>query len=260
MSNPIRSSMARLGLGRATATARFVIIGLPRSGTTYLMTLLNSHPDVICHGELYNPYAVISSGGRDESHDEVLGRDKDPVAFLDGVFARGQGKRGVAALGFKFMLGQNLAVLRAILDDPEIRIIYVKRWNKLAQVASWLAALKSMEWARPKARKAGAAAKVRANPRKISQHWHEFDTQEMMFEALLEGRPQARLDLEYRELFEPGIAARLCDFLGVRARDDLTSPLAKQGANHILDRFEHPDPIKYYFRQIGRGDWLNDEL
>ncbi|MGX0901644.1 LPS sulfotransferase NodH [Roseovarius sp. MBR-79] len=33
---------------------RFLIIGLPRSGTTYLMMLLNAHPAIHRSGEQFN--------------------------------------------------------------------------------------------------------------------------------------------------------------------------------------------------------------
>ena len=122
---------------------RFAIVGLPRSGTTYLMTLLNSHPEVLCHGELFNPYAVIEADRRDETAERVLARDSDPAGFLETIWSTG----GRTAVGFKFMLGHNVAVLRVLMTDPDIRLICVRRDNRAAQAASWIAAVKRRAWA-----------------------------------------------------------------------------------------------------------------
>ena len=41
------------------AAARFVILAAPRSGSNQLCTLLNSHPEILCHHEVYNPSAIF---------------------------------------------------------------------------------------------------------------------------------------------------------------------------------------------------------
>ena len=117
------------GSARTSPLQRFVIIGLPRSGTTYLMTLLNSHRDVVCYGERFNPYGVIDQSDQDDSHDAILTRDKDPLGHMQALYAKAE-QSTVSAAGFKFMLGHNLAVLRGLQADPKIRILYIWRENK----------------------------------------------------------------------------------------------------------------------------------
>ena len=39
----------------AASTTRFVILAAPRSGSNLLCTLLNSHPEILCHHEVFNP-------------------------------------------------------------------------------------------------------------------------------------------------------------------------------------------------------------
>jgi LPS sulfotransferase NodH len=65
---------------------RFVILAAPRTGSNWLCSLLNSHPDVLCHHELFNPSGVFYAlGHRDGALD--LGtpeeRDRRPLAFLE---------------------------------------------------------------------------------------------------------------------------------------------------------------------------------
>lgn len=237
---------------------RFVILGLPRSGTTYLASFLNTHPDIFCSGEQYNPYAVIGSAGLDDSHETVLVRDKDPVAFMTTFFASKDAAQ-VSCAGFKFMIGHNIQVLRYLEQDPDITIIHVWRENRVAQAASLLKALRSDKWTQVRKTK-HIDIKVDASPRKISQHWHEYETYDHLIGQWMNARPNPKITLEYCELFEPDFQDRICTFLGVNHSAKMKSRLVKQGVNTILDRFMNPKPIRYYFTQIGKAHWLDNEL
>lgn len=237
---------------------RFVILGLPRSGTTYLMALLNSHRDVLCSSEQFNPYAVIGRKGEDSSHEAVLGRDKDPVAHMAAFFDRAEAS-GVACGGFKYMIGHNLKILKQLATDPDVSIIYIWRENKLAQVSSLLKAGQSKKWTQTKVDD-HVARKIHATPRQISHRWHEYATFDHLIAMWLETLPNPKITYEYREMFKPGFEEGACDFLGVPYRGKMKSRLVKQGNNSVLKRFEDPGPIRYYFNQVGLGHWLEDEL
>ena len=236
---------------------RFVILGLPRSGTTYLMSLLDAHRDVICAGEQYNPYAVIGAE-HDDSHAAVLGRDKDPVGHMHRFFEEAAAK-GAACGGFKFMIGHNLNVLQALAEDPGICIIYVWRENRLAQVSSLIKAHQSRKWAQSKPDE-HVTRKIGATPRQISHRWHEYATFDHLISIWLAKLSNPRITYEYRELFRPGFEEQVCNFLEVPYRRGMKSPLVKQSSNSIVERFEDPRPIRYYFTQIGLKRWLEDEL
>lgn len=236
---------------------RFIILGLPRSGSTYLMSLLDAHRDVICGGEHYNPFAVIDRRA-DEGHKAVLGRDKDPVGHMQAFFAK-TAKRGVACGGFKFMIGHNLEVLKALGADPELAIINVWRENKLAQTSSLIKAAQSKKWAQTRPDE-HVDRKIAATPRQISHRWHEYATFDYLIAQWLEGLANPKVTYEYRELFQPGFEENVCGFLGVPYQSTMKSKLVKQGSNSILDRFKDPKPIRYYFTQVGLERWLEDEL
>lgn len=237
---------------------RFVILGLPRSGSTYLMTLLNAHPDIQCSGEQFNPYAVVGVETDDDSHEAVLGRDMDPVGHMAAFFAQAEAK-GVACGGFKYMIGHNLKIMAELARDPDITILYIWRENRLAQVSSLFKALRSKKWAQTEP-DAYINEKIHATPRNISQRWHEFTTYDHLVSLWLKGLHNPQFTCEYRDLFKPDFERDICDFLGVRYMPNMKSPLVKQGSNAILDRFEHPDPIRYYFTQVDQAHWLEEEL
>ncbi|CUI39869.1 sulfotransferase family protein [Cognatishimia activa] len=236
----------------------FVIIGLPRSGTTYLSTFLHSHPQIYCSGEEFNPYAVVAPSGRDDRHETILNRDRAPTAYLDRFFEN-VAEPEVTHQGFKLMLGHNLEALKYAAAHPDLKIIHIWRDNRLAQAASMILAEKTKDWARLRF-KPKAVTKIATSPRDISRRWHENAAQDFLFAQWLKTLPHARLSLEYKDLFSPALQAQLCAFLNVDPFAPMASPLRRQGPVDVLDRFEDPKPIKYYFTEIGRGDWLKPEL
>ncbi len=237
-------------------------MGLPRSGTTYLMTLLNSHHGIYCSGEQFNPHAIVGIGEREEGYSEVLARDRAPLDFMQAFFERAEmrdGARDVARVGFKYMIGHNIRILQKLADYPDIDLIYLWRENRLAQISSLIKAARSSRWAQTKP-DAHIHEKIAVDPRRISQRWHEFASFDHLFSSWFETLPQRRITLEYRALFAPGFGQQICDFLGLPADPQMKSPLIKQNPNAILERFENPGAIQHYFRQIGYGRWLEPEL
>lgn len=237
---------------------RFVIMGLPRSGTTYLMTLLNAHRRIRCSGEQFNPYAIVGVDQKNRDRRQIWQRDSAPGYFMDAFFARHEAS-DLDRVGFKFMIGHNVWALNRILDDPGLTLIYVHRENKLAQISSLIKATQTRNWAQHR-HDDHVTRKIDVIPTKISQYWHEFATTDRLYAHLFRTLPHRRMALEYREMFQPGFNDRLCDFLGVAPDPEMRSPLVKQGANDILERFEQPDLIARYFTEIGRADWLEPEL
>lgn len=237
---------------------RFVILGLPRSGSTYLMSLLDAHRDVVCAGEQFNPFSVIGEGHPDDSHEAVLSRDMDPVGHMNAFFEQAE-QRGMACGGFKYMIGHNIKILDALAADPDVTIINIWRENKLAQISSLIKAFQNKKWAQKKVDD-HITRKIVATPRQISHRWHEYATFDQLIAMWLEKLPNPKVTYEYREMFQPGFEEGLCDFLGIAHQKRMKSHLVKQGSNSILDRFEDPKPIRYYFTQIGKAHWLEDEL
>ena len=247
------SSPPASGQGR-----RFIIMGLPRSGTTYLMTLLNSHKSVFCSGEQFNPYAIVENDSKVTDAGSVLERDRTPLIFMKEFFARGAAE-GYDRVGFKFMIGHNIRVLDHILNTPDLTLIYVHRNNRLAQISSLIKATETKKWAQSHPDDM-QARKIDVGPRQISQHWHEYATFDRLFAAQFRYLPHSKLQLEYRDMFTPGFNDRICAFLRIAPDPDMRSPLVKQSANTVLDRFKNPKPIRRYFTDLGLKSWLDSEL
>ena len=80
---------------------RFVVLAVPRTGSNLLCTLLNSHPEILCHHEVFNPQGIflaLSHRDQVQQFGDMTDRDQEPLAFLESVWDSGANHRCV---GFK---------------------------------------------------------------------------------------------------------------------------------------------------------------
>src|SRR5436309_6083222 len=110
----------------AAGPVRFVVLNAPRTGSNYLCTVLNSHPEVLCHHEIFNPHVVgvarhlQINGFRMGTLEE---RERDPIAFLQRVWESGA---EYTSVGFKLCWKQHEAAYRAVLHGAAVRKIVLK--------------------------------------------------------------------------------------------------------------------------------------
>jgi hypothetical protein len=108
---------------------RFVILCLGRSGSSHLQSLLDSHPDIRCFGELFSDAAPPQSPAFVNSPGD------DPAVYLEGIF----GACEVPVVGFKLPMNSIKALpasARLVAEDPAMRVIRLSRANLLAQLVS----------------------------------------------------------------------------------------------------------------------------
>ncbi len=106
----------------------FVILCLGRTGSTHLGSLLDSHPDIHCFGELFTD--------RKSTLDEAFIKSpiSDPVQYVAQLTA----PLSERAIGFKLPLNSIRAHPAAVrlLEPAGLRIIRLRRLNLLALFAS----------------------------------------------------------------------------------------------------------------------------
>jgi LPS sulfotransferase NodH len=96
---------------------RFVILAAPRTGSNWLCSLLNSHPGILCHHEVFNPNGIFYAlDFRDGAFDlgTIEERNRRPLEFLSRIW---QHPLGTNCVGFKMTRGQDEHVLQAVLSD-----------------------------------------------------------------------------------------------------------------------------------------------
>ena len=94
--------------------------GCSASGSNVLCTMLDSHPAILCHHEIFNPKGIrlaLRLRGTDFSLGTVAQREQDPRRFLDRVWTT---RLGYSCLGFKLTHRQNELIFRHLLADPTV--------------------------------------------------------------------------------------------------------------------------------------------
>lgn len=125
-------------------TAHFVILGTQRTGTTLIRTSLGSHPEVLCHGEVFNlgkkpyrdeggfwHYSRMSLGNRLRS---VCRPRYATERFLADLYS----SPGYSAIGFKLMLShcRPRPYIWPCVKKRRVKAILVERRNVLKTLVS----------------------------------------------------------------------------------------------------------------------------
>lgn len=128
---------------------KFIIVSGQRTGSTLLESLLASHDEIICQGELLNSGDEIrrNAAGPDVP---LLGEDDDAVVHLQNTLYA-QVPESVRAVGFRLHYdharqGAWKEVRDAIVNDNDVRIIHLTRKNLLDRYLSYRLAIRDDRW------------------------------------------------------------------------------------------------------------------
>lgn len=113
---------------RITKPTGFVIYGAMRTGSNFLVSLLNQFPDVVCHGEAFNPAFV---GLREDYYERLeMARDETAKreADIDGFYDQLLDRANISTLcGFKLFPDHHEPTLKRTLADDSLLKIILKR-------------------------------------------------------------------------------------------------------------------------------------
>ena len=194
---------------------KFVILTAPRSGSNMLCTLLNSHPEILCHHEIFTPDGIFYALHlRDGSFGlgTAAERDGDPLAFLEKVW---RSPLDSPCVGFKLCLRQNEEVRQTVLRDQSVRKILIKRRNRIKTFVSRLIAEETKQW------EVYRAEELIEKPPKVKVEMNALvedieNTNQFYTETkhLLQSLDQAFVEVSYEELCVGQEQQRLLQFLG----------------------------------------------
>ncbi len=133
----------------------FIIAGMPRSGSTFLLTTIQQHPAILAYGELFHP----AIGERSRTH--AIRRDgaalyfdaesADPVDFLKR-WVWIDGNAGFGAIGFKIFAEYVRAkstdrLLERLKEEISgLRVLHIRRTNYFDVYISRIVASKTERW------------------------------------------------------------------------------------------------------------------
>jgi LPS sulfotransferase NodH len=205
---------------------RFAILCMGRSGSTMLQTMLDSHPNIRCFGELFHPNGGFADSG-----------NPDLSAFLDATLASEQ----KAAIGFK-MPWNSLIIYPDVWDlfrRQQFRVILLTRENRLDQFLSMKLAIHNKMWHSfddlglhyPRER-------LHLDPVECLHHLQYFRFGDTMLREASHDLERATID--YRQLTNPTALAPIFSLLGVEPQT-LTPEVVRlrQGSQRdIIENYE----------------------
>jgi FkbM family methyltransferase len=238
----------------------FVIYGSMRTGSNYLVSLLNQFPGIVCHGEAFNPAFV---GLRDDyyrmlaiTREETTKRDRDVHEFYDRIL---DGQNQSNLCGFKLFPGHNEDILQRTLATRSLRKIVLKR-DILTSFISLSQAQASGVWM---IKDSNAAIKLRAQERsdvrivfdgpKFLQYCQRIRDFYRRVERHLSSQAECFLSLWYKDLTRHDTIIKLADFLGRSAPTtvDETALLAKQNHSAPYERVANLEEMLLFLESRG---------
>jgi len=235
---------------------RFVILATPRCGSNWLCSLLDSHPDILCHHELFNPEGIHLSRSLPSRRDipgEMETRDAAPLAFLARAWNESFGQ---AAVGFKLNLGQSELVFDQVIDDPGVRKIILSRRNRIRSHVSEMIAEKTRIWesfpdSEPMVNPGPQVVDVAALFQQVRRNRDYYND----LRRRLEAAGAEILETEYENLGDPDEHRRLLNFLEMDPDVALTTTTSRMNRGSLRMLISNFDQLK---RDLAGSDLLND--
>lgn len=217
---------------------KFVIVGTQRTGTTLIRTSLDSHPDLICSGE------VFKGGRRPYKHPDgywafcratplnrirhYLARTRNVRDFLSQLLAR----EGAQAIGFKLMYSHARRYPEVVqfIGEGGLSVVHVTRRNVLKTLISRDVARVTGVYHRTaessESTERGQAA-ISLDPSTLIARLDGVTREEQAWDALL-GEHSSLIKVCYEDFVDERVleTQRLLQFLGLRFVE-LRSPLQR---------------------------------
>jgi hypothetical protein len=249
--------------GKNCRYQKFIIPSSHRFGSTLLMSLLDSHPKIICYSEIFN----IGPPKFDKKYisfenDRFLARLRDiyPLKFLNKcVFCSYNNKFN--SIGFKIFYNQLLEdkfqELKKYLSNlNNLKIIHLKRKNLLKAFFSLKLAEKTGNWTIEESR--------HRKPKKIYIDYENFlnylkSTEKLENRCLKLFKKNNILKISYEELIKnrKKILSKIQNFLGI-SHEKLKTNLIKQNPFPLSKSVSNYKQLKQKFKRTKYGKFFEE--
>lgn len=236
----------------------FVIISPPRCRSSYVDNLLRTHPDVICHSEIFfqdHPIVELPDVPKNDLLFDLNWRDSNPREFIERVLLKSHEQApharmmGCKLLLFPYQMNRGLDALLSF--KPQV--IYLSRKNELAWYSSLKIAIETGVWYTEK--HLDSQHKVTFNKSDFQYHLdgrilydnhalHKFQLHKIRY-----------LSVEYESLSQASTITSILQFLNLPAAV-MTSNVVEQNTRNILDRFVNREEVIAYAASIGKMAWI----
>lgn len=241
-----------------------IVLTTQRTGSTFLVECLRSHPEVYCPGEMlagghvHIPGLVYRSRYATKAYRYLTSGAVFPTRMMDRYFARTD--RPVMA--FKAMYNQIRPpwTLRYLREHTEIRVLHLRRHNLLKQYVSHaLIHVKRDDHWDPHTTAPVKPASIVVSTEDALRYLRRLRAEHDAHERMFAHHP--RLSLTYESMIDgnalaAGVARDICDFLSI-AQQPMHSKLVKLNPERLREMITNYDEVSRRIRQTEFADLLD---
>jgi LPS sulfotransferase NodH len=229
-----------------------------RTGSTMLVHLLRSHPEVCSHGEIFSPGKIVGIAGtyldkcraQPEFIDRLSAeRHRDPIKFLYKIALDPQGKKAVC---FKFkhdelVLPEYKALLEEIVNNLDFRIIHLRRENLLRRYLShYITNYATHVTLAVEGQTIPELPRVELDPRECQKDFETVHNRETQFVELFAQHRSFSISYEEMVAGDAKKIGALLDFMGVSPRE-LTTTTRRLGCDDLRQVIANFEELRTYF-------------
>lgn len=253
-----------------------------RVGSTLMIRLMNSHPQIVALGELFNPdgtalhltgseYQIIGSSLTNNPEINNI-RLTEPRRFIGWIHQVVKDKLpDKKILAFKISFNQEAVIDSGLLRCENCKIILLNRRNLLAMHASFEKAKKSGVWhitrKQEEARDGIVFLKIHDNedqemvriffdPEQFSAFKRIVEEKYANAKRILLDSGYKYCEIDYEDLVSGQAYGDLLEFLELNGNFSLEDiGLIKMSRDRLLDEFNNQDDVIKYLQDIDRVAW-----
>src|SRR6266478_3206318 len=229
-----------------------------RTGSTMLVHLLRSHPDICSHDEVFSTgtlggitgtYLIKRREEPDFAERMAAIRDRDPIKFLYKIVLDLQGKKAVC---FKLkhdelILPKYKALRDEIVNDRDFRIIHLRRENLLRRYLSHhIANYVTHVTLAFNGEAIPEVPPVTLNPHECEKDFETIRSREAEFAELFAQHPSFSISYEEMVAGDAKKIGGLLDFMGVSPRV-LTTTTRRLGCDDLRQAIANFEELRAYF-------------
>ena len=261
----------------------FVIVSLARTGSTYLESLISSHPDILTFREIFGVrksfpgyrglvyfYTLFHKPNVHHAFKVLFHKNfnliralifRSPVQTFLSTLLFGSYPSAIKGVGFKYHLyhGTRLPELKEYLrQHKEIKIVHLIRKNYLHLLVSEKLAQASSQWKlRNKTMNKARDIRFFLKKAECENTFLQREKQEKDAEALFPGHDILIINYEDLVHNQEWTLDRVQEFLGVQKRH-LSSPLKKQRTRRLSEVIENYESLKHSFKGTRWSVFFNE--
>src|SRR5947207_3404845 len=249
----------------------FMITCPARSGSSMLVHLLRSHPEICAHDEVFSPDKVRGLSGKylqrsreDPGFIEWLSAEKyrDPIRFLYKFVLDPDGKK---AVGFKLkhdelVLPGYETVRNEIASNRNLRIVHLRRNNLLRRYLShYIAANVTRVTLAVGEQSIPELPPIRLDPVDCERDFETTIIRQAEFTVLFAGHRSFSISYEQLISGERSQLDKLLRFLGVSTRE-LTTTTRRLGRDNLRSVIANYDELREYFCGSRFAEFFEDSI